>query len=204
MKTRIGSVIALMLAFNVLSYAWQNVASSGRGDIPAPPHQPRPALAVANGLSGMTSGELAAVPDVIAGFEGEDQDDPSYTLYKAGYKLVLDEKWAEARKKFSEVLSKYPKSKYSAEAHYWTAYSWKYSDTKKAMETYKSFLKQYPASNYYDDALGDLGRLENPVVPVVPRPDRFSGYSAGITKGATARLRKSRRLLCKYPGEDTR
>jgi len=187
MKTRIGSVVALMLAFSVLSYAWQNVASSGRGDFPAPPHQPRPALTVSNGMSGMTSGELASVPDVIAGFEGEDQDDPSYTLYKAGYKLVLDEKWAEARRKFSEVLSKYPKSKYSAEAQYWMAYSWKYSDKKKAVESYKSFLKQYPTSNYYDDALGDLGRLENPVVPVVPRPDRFSGYAVGITKGAIAR-----------------
>jgi len=176
MKTRIGSVIALVLAFNVLSLAWQNVASTGRSDIPAPPQPPRSALRVANCMSGMTSGELAAVPDVIAGFEGEDQDDPSYTLYKAGYKLVLDEKWAEARKKFSEVLSKYPRSKYSAEALYWTAYSWKYSDKKKAIETYKSFMKQYPTSNYYDDASGDLGRLEN---PVVPRPDRFAPPQAG-------------------------
>ncbi|MBI3787760.1 MAG: HEAT repeat domain-containing protein [Ignavibacteriales bacterium] len=90
-----------------------------------------------------------------------DQDDPGYVTYKKGYNLVLEEKWAEARKALGEVGTKFPKSKYVDDAQYWIAYSLKYSDKKKSIEAYKKFLKQYPDSNYYDDAVADLNRLEN-------------------------------------------
>jgi HEAT repeat protein len=98
----------------------------------------------------------------IASFDGDDQDDPAYAVYKAGYKLILQEKWQDARRKLAEVMSKYAKSKYVDDAQYWIAYSWKQSDQKRAVELYRKFLKEYPKSNYYDDAVADLNRLEHP------------------------------------------
>lgn len=95
-------------------------------------------------------------------FDAGDQDDPGYATYKKGYNLVLEEKWADARKVLGEVGTKFPKSKYVDDAQYWIAYSLKHSDKKKSVEAYKKFLKQYPDSNYYDDAVADLNRLENP------------------------------------------
>jgi HEAT repeat protein len=111
-------------------------------------------------LSGQAAEGSAESP--FGFLDGDDQDDPAYSLYKAGYKLILDEKWQEARKKLTEVLAKYSKSKYVDDAQYWIAYSWKQSDDKKAIEAYKKFLKDYPNSNYYDDAVADLNRLEHP------------------------------------------
>lgn len=95
-------------------------------------------------------------------FDPGDQDDPGYATYKKGYNLILEEKWNDARKVLSEVGTKFPKSKYVDDAQYWIAYSLKHSDKKKSIEAYKKFLERYPDSNYYDDAVADLNRLENP------------------------------------------
>jgi TolA-binding protein len=38
--------------------------------------------------------------------------DPGYQLYRDGYRLILAEQWGEARKKFSELLRRYPHSRY--------------------------------------------------------------------------------------------
>jgi HEAT repeat protein len=91
----------------------------------------------------------------------DDQDDPSYKMYKEGYKLIMGEQWAEARKAFEQMLKAYPKSKYGSDARYWMAYSLKYIDKKKAIGEYREFLKMYQESKYYDDAVSDLSRLEN-------------------------------------------
>jgi len=93
-------------------------------------------------------------------FEGYDQDDPAYAEYKAAYKLVIEEKWEEARKKLQEVAKKYPKSKYVDDAKYWYAYSLRFAYKDEAIAAYKAFLKQFPSSNYYDDAVADLQRLQ--------------------------------------------
>ncbi|MCI0706856.1 MAG: HEAT repeat domain-containing protein [Ignavibacteriae bacterium] len=88
------------------------------------------------------------------------QQDPGYQTYKDGYNLVLQEKWVDARKKLAEVASKFPKSRYVDDAHYWIAYSWMSEQPKKAAQLYREFFKKYPNSNYFDDAVADLGRLE--------------------------------------------
>jgi HEAT repeat protein len=132
------------------------VATAAESFAPAVPMEPASAFALAQ------RGAVLAGERSLAFFDGDDQDDPAYSLYKAGYKLILEEKWQEARKKLADVMSKYSKSKYVDDAQYWIAYSWKQSDYKKAIEVYKKFLKDYPNSNYYDDALADLNRLEHP------------------------------------------
>lgn len=174
METKILSMIGLLLVSSACTVACQAAATINRSDAPPPIQRAQPLVAVIDGQTGAAANDGAAWASACAGYSIDDQDDPSYSLYKSGYKLILDEKWADARKKFGELLAKYPKSKYSVDAQYWTAYSLKYSDKKKAIEAYKSFLKQYPSSNYYDDAVSDLGRLENPVLPVVPHPNLFS------------------------------
>ena len=109
--------------------------------------------------------------ELEASFETGDQDDPGYQAYKTGYNLVLEEKWADVRKAFGDLIVKYPKSKYVDDATYWVAYSWRFNDKGKAVEAYKKFLKDYRDSNYYDDAVADLTRLETPaVVAGTPSP----------------------------------
>ncbi|MFH0990482.1 MAG: HEAT repeat domain-containing protein [bacterium] len=92
--------------------------------------------------------------------EREEQDDPSYTQYKAGYKCILDEQFEKARQLFSEMIKKYPKSKHLDKAEYWSAYSWKNSDRKKASSAFKAFIKKYPSSSYFDDAIAELTNLQ--------------------------------------------
>jgi len=94
----------------------------------------------------------------------ENQDDPAYKTYKEGYNLVLDEKWSEARKKFQEVTSKYPKSEYVDDAEYWSAYALRHIDSKKGREAYMRFMEKYPQSRYYDDAVADLADVASNVV----------------------------------------
>jgi len=89
----------------------------------------------------------------------DNQEDPGYATYKEGYKLILDEQWAVARKKFADVISKYPKSEYIDDAEYWSAYAMKHINRKKAAEEYDRFVKEHPSSNYYDDAVADLANL---------------------------------------------
>ena len=94
----------------------------------------------------------------------DDKDDPGYSTYKAGYNFILDEAWKDARNKFAEVISKYPKSEYVDDAQYWSAYALMHLDTKKAIEAYNRFIKDYPGSSYCDDAIADLGQLKAPFV----------------------------------------
>jgi hypothetical protein len=88
-----------------------------------------------------------------------DQDDPAYGMYKEAYDLILRERWEEARKKFRALLGKYPESEYRDDADYWTAYSWRDTDSRKAVAEYKRFLKEHKESRYFDDALADMDQL---------------------------------------------
>lgn len=173
MQTKVGWLIGLMIMLNSVGMAVQVASTVGADAASVLRQHAEPLAAVVGASTKSPDGELAAVAPLAPLPDLDDQDDPSYRLYKEGYKLILDEKWADARSRFSELLSKYSKSKYCADAQYWMAYSLKYSDKKKAIDAYKSFLKKYPSSNYYDDATADLGRLENPTLPVVPPPNRF-------------------------------
>jgi HEAT repeat protein len=188
MKANFCWLVVLMIGASSACLAFQVTASAG-GLATSPRPQTAPLAAAIGNISVSAQGAVAAVAPCTYLPDVNDQDDPSYKLYKEGYKLILDEQWAEARGKFKELLSKYIKSKYCADAQYWMAYSLKYTDKKQAIEAYKSFLKKYPKSNYYDDATADLSRLENPVVPVVPPPSRFAppARSSGDLEPALAR-----------------
>ena len=133
----------------------------------------------------------------------DDQDDPAYVMYKEGYKHIVNEQWDTARKQFELLLKKYPKSKYAGDARYWTAYSLKYSDRKKAIAAYKAFLEAYPQSNYYDDAVSDLGRLENRGAVVAGAPKAYTlGVPLGVaTPGpAVARAEAEYARAARLPG----
>lgn len=89
----------------------------------------------------------------------DEQNDPGYRLYREGYHLVLDEKWAEAHTMLQDFIKKYPKSGYVEDARYWAAYALKHLDRKKAVNAYISFITAYPNSRYYDDAVADLTEI---------------------------------------------
>jgi HEAT repeat protein len=188
MKANIGWLVVLMIVMNGVGSAFQ-IAVRVTGVAAIPQQRVAPLVAAVAPVSVSTSGDAAMLTPAAAPFAVDDQDDPSYKLYKEGYKLILDEQWDDARVKFNELLSKYTKSKYVADAKYWTAYSLKYTDKKQAIEAYRSFLKKYPKSNYYDDATADLGRLEDPALPLVPSPNRFAppARSSGDLEPALAR-----------------
>ncbi|HEX9829221.1 MAG TPA: outer membrane protein assembly factor BamD, partial [Bacteroidota bacterium] len=105
------------------------------------------------------------------------QQDPGYQTYKDGYNLILQEKWDDARKKLGELATKFSKSRYVDDAHYWVAYSWMKDQPKKAAQLYREFFKKYPTSNYFDDAVADLGRLEGNAAADSARASR-SAYEA--------------------------
>jgi len=92
-------------------------------------------------------------------YVSETSDDPGYKMYKEGYNLILEESWSKARKKFSELLGEYPKSKYADDARYWSAYALKHTDRKEAVEAYRTFINEYPKSSYYDEAFNDYLEL---------------------------------------------
>ena len=182
MKTR--TVIALLGVMLGVTWSFAQVSgfsgSVGR-DLTT---QGQPALAgtLGGSFSLGTSGTMTA-SGFSVGSLADDQDDPAYAMYKEGYKQIVNEKWDEARKQFELLLKKYPKSKYAGDARYWTAYSLKYSDKKKAIAAYKAFLEAYPQSNYYDDAVSDLSRLENRGATFAGAP---KAYSLGVPLNVTS------------------
>ena len=107
-----------------------------------------------------TASTLATIESHFGEILG-DQKDPAYKMYKSGYDLILDEKWKEARKKFADLIAKYPKSDYVDDAEYWSAYALKHIDAKKALDAYNKFISKYPKSHYYDDAVADLSQLKD-------------------------------------------
>ncbi len=107
-----------------------------------------------------------------------DSNDPAYLQYRKGYNLILDEHWREARKIFSELIARYPKSTYADDATYWSDFALKHLDQKKAVEAYERFIRERPSSRYLDDAVADLASLKaagavaaTPSIGAVPRLD---------------------------------
>ncbi len=111
----------------------------------------------------------------------DDKSDAGYSLYKEGYALILEEKYEGARKKFEELISKYPASSYTDDARYWTAYSLRNSDREKAIEDYRKFIREHPKSTYYDDAVADLHALQ------IEMPEMPQGAIAPIPPGLPRR-----------------
>jgi len=136
-----------------------------QGQTPAPDARP-------NLRPDLRSGDLTALAGNRPAVREDDKNDAGYALYKEGYALVLEEKYAAARKKFEELLSKFPSSSYADDARYWTAYSLRSQDRSKAIEDYKRFIRDHPQSSYYDDAVADLNALQmdmaEPAVAPVP------------------------------------
>jgi tetratricopeptide (TPR) repeat protein len=129
----------------------------------------------------------------------DDRSDAGYALYKEGYALVLEEKYDAARKKFEELIAKYPASSYADDARYWTAYSLRSSDREKAIEDYGKFIREHPRSTYFDDAVADLNALqagmpeipEGAIAPLPPGlPRRPTAVAIGPNTGNLLRQLK--------------
>lgn len=117
----------------------------------------------------MASGSFHATRSQVAwvmtspettGYDAGDPDDPAYTTYREGYRYVLEEQWEQARKELAEVIAKYRTSPYVDDAQYWIAYSWKSTDIERSLDLYRTFLRDFPTSPYYDDAIADLTQLQ--------------------------------------------
>jgi hypothetical protein len=105
-------------------------------------------------------GAPVAPAAIVALAPGDNQGDPGYALYKEGYALVMEERWKEARARFSDLIAKYGKSDYLDDAKYWSAFCLKHTSPKDAVAAYKKFIETYRSSSYYDDAVADLQDLE--------------------------------------------
>ncbi len=134
------------------------VPAAGRSQ-PEPPREdgPRPAPQAA-----------AMIAWTVPGERRDDKSDPGYARYREGYALILEERYAEARKKFAELLAKFPASSYADDARYWTAYSLRNSDREKAIREYQQFIREHPKSSYYDDAVADLNALQMDIPALAP------------------------------------
>jgi outer membrane protein assembly factor BamD (BamD/ComL family) len=115
------------------------------------------------------------------GVEGDNQDDPGYSLYREGYRLVLDGRWEQAVHAFKDLQQRYPASAYSDDAAYWSAYSLKHVQPTSAREAYRAFIERYRQSSYFDDAVADLEELEAYTVQLAGEK---AGQSAGVSSRA--------------------
>jgi hypothetical protein len=110
---------------------------------------------------------LRAPTPVVA--PADDPGDHAYALYKKGYAHILDEHWKEAHAILADVITKHARSRYVVDARYWSAYALSHMNRARAIQAYEQFLRDYPATRYYDDAVADLAglRLSAPVAPPV-------------------------------------
>jgi len=149
---------------------------------------------------------LLASLDRASAEQNDAKDDPGYAMYKEGYNLVLEERWEEARKAFAAMAAKYPTSDFIDDAQYWSAYALKHLDRKKAEAEYRKFVKDYPKSTYFDDAVADLSELDAQAYVVtsgeapttVTVTGTGNGYAYGIgrnTERALAGMERSLRKL---------
>lgn len=106
-----------------------------------------------SGVEATVLERMSVLPDL--------QDDPGLTLYKAGYSAILGKQWADARKKFEELLKKYPRSKYVDASEYWNAYALAQTDRRKGADAYRRFIRKYKegGSEYLDDAVADMQKF---------------------------------------------
>ena len=155
MKTTIHALTAVLAA--ILPWA------SGQGQSAAPRAEYHFRVETGRGAPTAFAWNMPALRE-------DDRSDAGYALYKEGYALILEEKYSAARKKFEELLAKYPGSSYADDARYWTAYSLRNSDREKAIEDYRKFIKEHPKSSYYDDAVADLNALQIEMPEVAPVP----------------------------------
>jgi hypothetical protein len=105
----------------------------------------------------------------------EAPDDPGYAAYREGYAKILNEEWEAARKIFDELRAKHPKSRYADDAQYWSAYAQMHTNRGRAIEAYKTFIKQNPRSRYVDDAIVDLAELQPGDLRIMVPPARLEG-----------------------------
>ncbi len=112
-----------------------------------------PGIAARTDQPAMSAGAQPAIP-------AADPDDPAFAVYRDGYNLILEERWEDARKAFAELIRRHPHSTYLDDAAYWTAFSWKQTDRRKAMDAYRRFVRNHQQSRYLDDAFADLQLLE--------------------------------------------
>lgn len=129
----------------------------------------------------------------------DNQDDPAYKIYKEGYSLILEEKWDEARKIFTQIKSNYPQSDYVDDAQYWSAYAAKHTNTKKAVDEYSKFIKNYPDSKYYDDAVADLAELKKERSEVIKKLTVKGNARVYVTQNGVLMNEGTQRM---YIGED--
>ncbi|MFI5252012.1 MAG: HEAT repeat domain-containing protein [Bacteroidota bacterium] len=165
----------LVVILAVAIFGCWSVASSANQESRGPQHRAPRASVHMEIESPVIVADPVIAPDIIVdetpeetplpyelfegGSEKENKNDPAYPIYKEGYRLILDEQWEDARAKFADVISKYPKSEYVDDASYWSAYALKNIDRKKAIKAYKDFIAKYPNSTYFDDAVADLSQL---------------------------------------------
>ncbi|MEE9466207.1 MAG: HEAT repeat domain-containing protein [Candidatus Neomarinimicrobiota bacterium] len=78
--------------------------------------------------------------------------------YKAGYNLILEEKWLEALTALREFISKYPSTNYTDDARFWICYAQEHSGTAatEVFEVYQLFIADFPKSKWADDAKASL------------------------------------------------
>ena len=81
------------------------------------------ALTQLSGLAELGSLGLPALAEPPQSFDGETALDPDDSLYRAGQRLLNRGRYAEAADSFALLIRRYPKSQYTADAHYWQAFA---------------------------------------------------------------------------------
>jgi HEAT repeat protein len=81
--------------------------------------------------------------------------------YREAYKLVLEEKWADAIKSLENLVQRFPESAWADDAHFWLCYARERTDSspEKSFECYDKFVQGRPKSEWANDAKMNMVRV---------------------------------------------
>lgn len=91
----------------------------------------------------------------------QEPGDPAAAAYRGAYKKILDEDWPTAIDAFGDILTRYPASSWTDDAHFWRCFAHQQSG-QAAAETFRCFEElthQRPDSEWVDDAKRHLVSL---------------------------------------------
>ena len=81
--------------------------------------------------------------------------------YREAYKLILEEKWADAIKSLESLVQKFPASDWADDAHFWLCYARERTESspERSFECYGKFVNGKPKSEWANDAKMNMVRI---------------------------------------------
>ncbi|HET7790408.1 MAG TPA: HEAT repeat domain-containing protein [Gemmatimonadales bacterium] len=116
------------------------------------------------------------------------QGDPGDSLYRAGRRLLNASRYPEAAAAFGDLIRRYPRSTYAADAYYWAAFAQSHSDDDADLHQALALLDQQKARYPNASTRGDSDALRARLLGQLARHgDQDAARQLHLMSGDTAR-----------------